>query len=333
MTVCVAHQSSPPPFRLPAFLLLALVLCARLVVAQGTAALSQDTRFTKTAGGQVLGTLFARAEVIPGRKRGSAVEVTFEGWVRTASLGSINRDGFNVAITRRPAETLRRAPEGDSIARVSPGAGFVKLESRGDWTRVRRTAWIDQKALPSAAASSAIAAPLPAGTDAAELTRRSPLAAMPGGPAVGQLDSGTVARVLARSGGWTRLQVDAWIPDSALRSVAGGVIIGVSQAEVRANPGKYVGQVVEWKVQFVAVQKADELRPEIPEGRTYLLTRGPLPEPGFVYVIVPPEQVATFAALPPLKELTIRGTIRAVRTRYLPTPVLELVRVMEGLNP
>jgi hypothetical protein len=332
VTVCVAQQSSPPPFRLPAFLLLALVLCARVVGAQGSAALSQDTRFTKTANGPVLGTLLARAEVTAGRKRGSAVEVTFEGWIRTASLGPINRDGFNVAITRRPSETLRRVPEGDSIARVLSGAGFVKLETRGDWTRVRRTAWIGQKALASAAAPTAIPA-LPAGTDAAELTRRAPLAIVPGGTAMGQLDSGTVARVLARSGGWTRVQVDAWVPDSTVRTAAGGVIVGVSQAEVRANPGKYLGQVVEWKVEFVAIQKADELRPEIPGGRTYLLTRGPLPEHGFVYIIVPPEQVATFEALPPLKELTIRGTIRSVRTRYLPTPVLELVRVMEGLNP
>ncbi len=332
MTVCLAHQSSPPPFRLPAFLLLALVLCARVVVAQGGVVLSQDVRFTKTAGGVVLGTLFARAEVTPGRKRGGGVEVTFEGWVRTASLGTINRDGFNVAVTRRPAESLRRSPEGDSVGRVSTGAGFVKLETRGAWTRVRRTAWMAEKALVAATALPAIPA-LPVGTEAAELTRRAPLTLVPGGPAMGQVDSGTAFRVLARSGGWTRVQVDAWVPDSVVRTAAGGVLVGVSQAEVRANPGKYVGQVVEWRVQFVALQKADELRPEIPEGRTYLLTRGPLPEPGFVYVIIPPEQVAAFEALPPLKGLTIRGTIRSVRTRYLPTPVLELVRVMEGLNP
>ncbi|MEO8636032.1 MAG: hypothetical protein ABI587_12210 [Gemmatimonadales bacterium] len=333
MTVCVANQSSPPPFRLPAFLLLALVLCAHVVVAQGPVALSQDTRFTKTAGGVVLGTLVARAEVTPGRKSGTAVEVAFEGWIRTASLGPLNRDGFDVVVRRRPAEILRRTPEGDTLARVSSGTGFIKVESRGDWTRVRRTAWIGGKSLTAATVPSAVAAPLPAGTEGVELTRRAPLFTTPGGTRLGQIDSGTVTRALVHSGGWTRVQLEAWVPDSVLRSAAGGVIVGVSQAEVRANPGKYVGQVVEWKVQFVAIQKADELRPEIPEGRTYLLTRGPLPEPGFVYIIVPPEQVATFEALPPLKELTIRGTIRAVRTRYLPTPVLELVRVMEGLNP
>ena len=312
--------------------MLALVLCAHVAAAQGTVMLGQDTRFTKSAGGQILGTLISHTEVTPGRKSGGAVEVTFEGWVRSASLGPIKRDGFNVVITRRSGDALRRTPEGDSIARVASGAGFIKVETKGDWTRVRRAAWIDQKALTAAVAASPGAA-LPVGTDAGEMTRRVALSTSPGGGTIGQLDSGTVARVVAHAGGWSRVQVEAWIPDSVLRPYASGVIVGVSQAEVRANPGKFVGQMIEWTVQFVAVQKADELRPEIPEGRTYLLTRGPLPETGFVYIIVPPEQVAAFEALPPLKELTIRGTIRAVRTRYLPTPVLELVRVMEGLNP
>jgi len=34
---------------------------------------------------------------------------------------------------------------------------------------------------------------------------------------------------------------------------------------VRAAPARYVGKTVDWRVQFLAVRKADELRPEIPE--------------------------------------------------------------------
>ena len=70
---------------------------------------------------------------------------------------------------------------------------------------------------------------------------------------------------------------------------------------------------------------ADELRPEMPFGQPYLLTRGPLPEPGFVYVTIPPERVAEFRALPALHEMTLRVTLKAARTRYLATPVAELV--------
>jgi hypothetical protein len=162
--------------------------------------------------------------------------------------------------------------------------------------------------------------------------RKVALAAQPEGRAVGSVESGAGARVLARISGWTKVQLEMWVPDSSLRSTDTGVLLGVSRAEVRANPARYVGQLVEWRLQFVAVQKADELRPEIPEGQSYLLTRGPLPEPGFVYVVLPSSRVSEFRAVPALKELVIKGTIRSATTKYLPTPVLDLVEVVEGLG-
>jgi hypothetical protein len=76
------------------------------------------------------------------------------------------------------------------------------------------------------------------------------------------------------------------------------------------------------------VQVADELRPEMSPGQPYLLTRGPLPEAGFVYVTVPRAEVAHFKALPPLAELLVRVTIKAPRTRFLATPVVEYVEAV-----
>ena len=92
----------------------------------------------------------------------------------------------------------------------------------------------------------------------------------------------------------------------------------------------YVGRTVEWRLQLIAVPTADELRTEMARGQNYLLTRGPLPEPGFVYVTVSESQAAEFRALPALQELTLRVTIKAARTKYLTTPVVEFVaRVAE----
>ncbi|HJS47077.1 MAG TPA: hypothetical protein VJ773_03720, partial [Gemmatimonadales bacterium] len=113
------------------------------------------------------------------------------------------------------------------------------------------------------------------------------------------------------------------------RPAAGGPLRGVSAAEARADPARYVGQLLEWRLQLVAVQVADALRPELPEGREYLLARGPLPEGGYVYVILPPAQVARFQGMPPLTEFTARAILRAVRTRWLPNPVVELVEVAD----
>jgi hypothetical protein len=81
---------------------------------------------------------------------------------------------------------------------------------------------------------------------------------------------------------------------------------------------------VNWRLQFLAVQEADELRPEMARGQLYLLTRGPLPESGFVYVTVTKAQADEYHKRQPLDEIAIQGIVRAGRTRYLPTPVVEL---------
>lgn len=328
-----APQSIPRGCRQPVCAALLLLLVTSPLAGQGAVRLTQDVRFFKSAGGQALGTLLAGTPVTPGRRAGNQTEVEFEGWVFTASLGPLARDGFDAIVTRRPSENLRAQPDGAVLARLGTGTGLVKGETRGGWTRVRRKAWVETRGLggaPVAPPPGAQPTATPFETDRAELARRAPLTIIPEGAVLGSLDSGAGVRVVTRSGGWSRIQLEAWVPDSTLRPAESGVLVGVSPAELRANPARYAGQVVEWRLQFVAIQKADELRPEIPAGRSYLLMRGPLPEPGFVYVVVTPDQVTRFERLPALKEVLLRGTIRAATSRYLPTPVLELVAVMEG---
>jgi hypothetical protein len=121
------------------------------------------------------------------------------------------------------------------------------------------------------------------------------------------------------------VQFDGWVRAGDVQASPEGVLQGVTAAEVRAEPDRYVGQTVEWHVQYVSVQVADELRPEIPAGQSYMLARGPLPESGFVYVILNRNQEDAVRALRPLAPLTIRAVVRAARTRYLATPVVDLV--------
>lgn len=311
-------------------MLVLLLACLALPLgAQGTARLAQETRLYKAPRGTPLGTLLAGAAVSPDRTNGDMAQVSVEGWIATAGLGPINRDGFTVA-TRKAGTELRQTPDGPVVARLNAIVGFVRGDSQGSWTRVQRTAWIARKALQSLPATAGTVSQATLGTDRAALGRRAALALIPGGAAVGQVDSGLSARVLARSNGWSRVQFEAWVPDSALDRSTEGVLVGVSRAEVRSNPARFVGQVLEWRLQFVAVQKADELRPEIPSGQSYLLMRGPLPEPGFVYVTFPAGQLATWSALPALREVTVRGTLRSATTKYLPIPVLDLVSVVGG---
>jgi hypothetical protein len=165
-----------------------------------------------------------------------------------------------------------------------------------------------------------------------EVSRETGLARAPDSTPFATLQPGIPARVVARSGEWVRVQLDGWIREADLKPADNGVLREVSAGEVQSSPSRYVGQPLEWRLQFIAVQTADELRPEIAAGRPYLLTRGPLPEPGFVYVTVPDSMVARFRALPPLQELTLRVSLTAARTRYLATPVADLLSVEAGMD-
>ncbi|HKT59367.1 MAG TPA: hypothetical protein VJQ46_04910, partial [Gemmatimonadales bacterium] len=182
---------------------------------------------------------------------------------------------------------------------------------------------------PATAAASNDAAP---GGERIQTARETQLGAAAAGGSLGTLHSGTPARVVARAGDMVKVQVEGWIPADAVAPSDSGTMVGVTAAEVRGAPDRFVGQTVEWRLQVIAVKQADELRSEMPPGQPYLLTRGPLPEPGFVYVIIPAERAAEFRALPPLQELQLRVTIRAAHTRFLATPVAELVSVVSGME-
>jgi len=307
-----------------------VLLLAGSLEAQSSVRLSADARIRKAPGAQLIGTLLAGSDVVLGKTQGSAREVQLQGWIPAGSVRSTKRDGFDLLVAKRPEEVLRAKPDGPVIARLTVGVGLSRAETQGTWVRVQRTVWVDQKGL--ATGSTTASAPAAPAGDQAAFVHKAPLVAAPGGGDVGSADSGAAAHVLSSIEGWTHVQIDAWVPDSFLHSTDSQVLVGVSEAEVRADPARYVGKLVEWRVQFIALQKADELRPEIPMGQPYLLTRGPLPEPGFVYVVVPSTMAAQFQSVPALKELTIRGTIRSASTKYLPTPVLDLAEVVRGLK-
>jgi hypothetical protein len=197
---------------------------------------------------------------------------------------------------------------------------------------VVRTAAAQQKRTspPASSAKAPAAAPTPppAAANAVELASESPLFMQPDNGQVGTLSAGTRGRVIGQSGEWVRVQLEGWVRATDLKASTEGVLVGISAAEVRAEPDRFVGQTVDWRLQLVSVQIADELRPEMPAGQMYLLMRGPLPEPGFVYVMVSRAEADKMRALPPLSELRLRVTIRAAKTRYLPTPVVEMVSVL-----
>ena len=158
-----------------------------------------------------------------------------------------------------------------------------------------------------------------------ESARRTVLYRAPEGPPAGTLAPSAPLRVLGRSGEWTRVELDGWVRTADLQAAPPGVLVGLSAAELRTEPQRYAGQVLRWTMQFISLQKADELRPDIPTGATYFLARGPLPERGFVYVIVPEAKHAALETVNPLATLQVTARVRTGRSRFLGNPVLDLV--------
>lgn len=355
--VISATQCSPAFRRLPAC---ALVLCLAFAPSLGAQRRSAGTMPAHaTPAGVRLAEIAAATTLDVAGRNGDWAQVRLEGWISGRSIRTDRREGFDVLVSAPGGENLRAAPNGALVARLQSGMRLERVETRGAWVHVRRAVWIasktaaappksapayqsmaarpptPQRAGPAPARARADSLPAVAGTsgDRVEAARGTPLFLIPEGGQLGSLETGASARVLARSGEWVRVQTEGWVRDADLRPAAGAALAGVSAAEVRANPDRYVGQLVDWRLQVVSMQVADELRPEMPNGSPYLLTRGPLPEPGFVYVMTTREQLARFRELGPLAEVMLRVRIRASRTKYLATPVVELESLVESAPP
>ena len=311
--------------------------------AQQEDALTAPANLHREPEGTPLVSLPAGAPVETGEARGDWKQATIEGWVYTPSTAPTRRDGFDLIVTPGTGENLRSSPNGPVVGRVREGTLLERIDTRGKWTLVRRAGWVPSKSVTSGRRGSQVEAPTAKGKPAAQakpsadaepmqLARETSLSATPGGAPLGTVQSGVPARVVGRADGWVKVQVDGWVKEDDIKPSDAGAVEGVTAEEVRTSPDRFIGQTLQWRVQLIAVQSADELRAEMAPGQPYLLTRGPLPEPGFVYVTIPVGRVAEFRALPPLRELTLRVTIRAARTKYLTTPVVEMVSVVSGME-
>jgi hypothetical protein len=355
--VIYAPQSSSGFGRLPACITLLCLLFTFPLLAQHTTEISADTRLRKEPDGIVLVSLPAGTSVRSKSARGAWYEVVVEGWIFSQSTAPTRRDGYDLVVTRGEGENISREPNGEVIGRARSGALLRKLETQGGWIHVSRAGWIPREAIapiesgaispevsadtplvqgtaaPSASSQSAppaLPGKTPADLDRVEAARETGVFAAPEAAQIGTVQAGTATRVLGRSGEWVRVQLEGWMRAGDLQSASGAAVSGVTAAEVRSDPARYLGRTVEWRLQLIAVQTADELRTEMPKGQSYLLTRGPLPEPGFVYVTVSDAQAAEFRTAPALQEMTLRVTIKAARSKYLTTPIVEYVsRVVE----
>ena len=302
----------------------------------------------------------ARGTIVVGGESQNAWQgVTLEGWIFATSVGPTPRAGYDLAVSRAPEENLRSAPAGALIARLPQGFLLTRVAegTAGRWVHVTRAGWVEKAAVETLAqvATSdpdsggptpgprpgAPATPgqgpgvgppdtnsspsAPVDPSRVESARRTVLYRAPEGAPTGTLAPSAPLRVLGRSGDWTRVELEGWVKSTDLEIAPPGVLMGITAAELRTDPQRYAGQVLRWTLQYIAAQQADELRPEIPSGSRYFLARGPLPEHGFVYVIVPEAKRPQLESLSPLATIQVTARVRTGRTRFLGNPVLDLI--------
>jgi len=313
--------------------------------------------FYQDVAGRRIARLASGAVVAGGATRNDWIQVTLEGWIFSTSVGPSDRPDFDLLVTKTPNENLRGAPAGPLVAELAQGFGLKRAtapDSSGRWVHVQRQGWVQRNALApiadvvstrtvdtsQASDSQAVRAPgqtpqapTPVDSTRAQPTRVTTLYRAPDGPEAGTVATDTPLRVLSRNGEWTRVQFEGWVKGGDLQAAPAGVQVGVTAAELRAEPQRYVGQVLRWNLEFIAIQKADELRPDIPSGSSYVLARGPLPERGFVYIVVPDARLPAFRAITPLATMTITARVRNGRSRYLGNPIVDLISLEGGVTP
>src|SRR3989441_4403554 len=224
--------------------------------------------FYQEVTGKRLARLARGAVVAGGDIKGEWIGVTLEGWIFGTSVGVTPRAGFDLAVTRAPEENLRAAPGGTIMAKLADGFLLTKLGENGPWVHVERRGWVRRMALEpvvvadsrTAGDSDSLQARLTPGRrpgvadttgpaadpNRAQPARRTVVYRAPHGPPAGTLTPATPLQGLSQAGEWARVQFEGWVQASDLESAPPGVLVGVSAAELRAEPQRFAGQTLRW---------------------------------------------------------------------------------------
>jgi hypothetical protein len=90
-------------------------------------------------------------------------------------------------------------------------------------------------------------------------------------------------------------------------------------------PNDYRGEVLQWDLQFISLERAEEIRTDFYASEPFLLTRMVDGDAGFVYVAIPPERLSEAQGLSPLERIRVVGRVRTGAARLTGSPILELL--------
>jgi hypothetical protein len=306
--------------------------------------------------GTVLATVLEGTTVAIEGRQGSWREVRLEGWIWGASIRETDRNGFDLEVSKPNGENLREGAAAGArrVAILKRGMLLDLVARSGSWVHVRRTAWmwgpsLSETTRPAQAAAApptspaetappeerpgegrpAEEAPVTDRIIAGEVPLR--LLSSPDGDTIAVANPGTDVEVVARQGSWARVRLEGWVWIPAtlpLDSAALGE--SPSAADLVANPERFTGRRVRWKVKYYSLERAEPVRTDFYEGEPFMLAAAPNPDDGMVYIAVPPELVSEVERLRPLQTVEVLARVRTGRSAVMGRPVLDLIGVIQS---
>ena len=314
---------------------------------QSSVRVSSDENFRREPNGVILGRLASGTPVRLLERSGNWVQADVEGWMWLASLQASDSE-FDVVVSVAGGENLRDEPSGAIVGRLEEGTLLEELGREPGWVHVRRRGWIWSASLDETAAATATparATTAPSAATAGPGAPSGPAASRPAGfttvggsgaPLLTAPDGDTLAlvapsrdlEVVSREGNWARVRIEGWVwmpPGSAADAPAAGPPSALVPEDLTADPIAHVGRVVSWGLQFISLERAEEIRTDFRQGEPFLLSRFGGPEGPFVYVAVPPERLAEVQGLVPLERITVTARVRTGASSFTGTPIVDLL--------
>ena len=300
--------------------------------------LTKEENFRAQQNGTLLGQLRAGMSLEVLEATDDWLQFDFDGWIWTRSLQAVNRGAFDLVVSVEGGENIRGGPGGEILGHVEQGTLLETVERVAGWARVRRRAWVWRSSValfgtdPSgdSAGRSGFTAPsssVGVGEWAQGFSANAPVLSTPDGDTLATLASSTNLQVLAREGNWTRVRLEGWIwlPEGADEGAGVSPRTDATLASVVAAPDDYRGEVVQWDLQFISLERAEEIRTDFYETEPFLLTRMGDGYQSFVYVAIPPERLGEAQRLDPLERIRVLGRVRTGSARLTGSPILELL--------
>ncbi len=316
--------------------------------AQEATSVRTEENFRREPNGLILARVSPGTELRLLATRDGWSQVELSGWVWLPSLQVSDDPDLGLVVAASGGENLRAEPSGEVLARLVDGALLAELERRPSWVRVSRIGWIWTASLDDGSGGPTGAPPSSSGpAQASPVGPRPPAArtpgdfvASPGGPILVAPDGDTLAvarptsdvQVVRREGNWARVRLEGWMwmpggGDASTDEVPAEEPTALEPGDLASRPDGYAGRAVEWTLQFISLERAEEIRTDFFRGEPFLLSRFGGADGPFVYVAVPLERLSEVEGLVPLETITITGRIRTGASSLTGVPIVDLVSI------